>query len=202
MKIDLNKLLAKTASDIALLADTVADATLLFAEGKIKQLDLTQAINDHKDLIAIHASLLTQLEAEKARDVVADHEAQIAAKDAAAAEATALLAERADCAADLDSAISSLINTSLRLEALNERVNDAAYDAGARAGSRLHHLTLRPVGAVLAARLSRSGLSEKFVFVHTPGVQESSLQTVSALIDTANGKLMSLLKHARAQDAH
>lgn len=202
MKIDLNKLLAKTANDISLLADTVADATLLFAEGKIKQSDLTQAINGHKDLIAIHASLLTQIRAEAARDIVAERQEQIAYRDAAAKEAKALLTERSECAADLDSCINSLVNTALRLDMLNGRVNDAAYTARVDADARRHLLTLRGAGAVLADRLLQSGLVAKFDSVHVPGNQHSNGKTVTELIERSNEKLTSFIDAARKQDAH
>lgn len=200
-KPDLHKTLAKTAEDIALLHDTVADATILYAEGKITQADLSKAIADRDALTAIHASLVTQIQAEAARDKVAEHQEQVAHRDAAAKEAKKALHERAECAADLDSAINTLINNILRFEMINQRVNESAYSARVDADARRHLLNLRSVGAVLADRLLQAGLIAKFDAIHVPGNQHTGGKSVADLISNGNAKLSAFIDAARKQDA-
>lgn len=201
MKKDLHKTLAKVAEDISLLSETVGDATQLFAEGKLPQADLTKCISDRDALQAIHASLVIQIQAEAARDVVAEHQAQVDHRAAAAKEAKAILAERAECAADLDSCINSLVNTALRFEMVNDRLNEAAYSARVDADARRHLLNLRAVGAVLADRLLQSGLVAKLDSIHVPGNQHTGGKSVTDLIARGNEKMAAFIDAARKKDA-
>lgn len=138
-------------------------------------------------------ALQAALAAEKGKgDAAISEAAQQAKKDAHKACAKAAL-ERADAAADIDNAIVALIAGIQRYDILCHAMRRGAVGAGLggirNSNMRGFSTDLRPIGAVLAARLSSTHLVPKLDFIQVVGSQHTT-QTVAEMTAAANGKLL------------
>lgn len=184
--------LAKATEDLRLMNDTVAEATDLFAEGKLSQENLDRVLQDRDRAVARKASLEERIAAAEANVPAQNAALKEAQRKAAVVRTRNLLKDRDECAADLDSAINTLLNNVRRLAELNEQANLAAYESGfVDPGRRQHLLSLRPVGAALAASLRRTNLVDGLVFITVAG--SIDLKSVTEMVAGENRKIAASL---------
>lgn len=142
-------------------AENVLEATQLFAEGKIEQDALDQAITERDGSTKRREALLVAIQAEAAKNSAAEVAKEEDKRKTAGVKALALLADIEGAAADLDSIIGALVNTAARFEAATMQFRALSYQAGMRGDQRNFLTDLRPLSIRLASELLRSGLSGK-----------------------------------------
>lgn len=187
---------------IALLQQQIADCTSAIAEDGADMTDeqLDQVARDRTvaqtRLVALQAALAGE-QGKSAASVI--QAAQEARQSAGKAVAKAAL-DRADAAADIDGSITALVAAIQRYDVLNTTMRLAAFAAGLTDGNtRAYSTDLRPVSAVLADTLSRSGIAAKLDFVAVHGVQHTDGKTsVADLTARTNAKLLAAVERAGA----
>lgn len=138
------------------------------------------------------AALQSALTAEQSKSLLAiEHALKDARKTAEKACRDAAL-DRAQVAAKIDAAIAGLIAGIQQYDALNATMRMEAFNAGLSDGNtRSYNTDLRPVSAVLADALCRSGLSAKLDFVAVHGTQHTDGKaSIADLTAKTNAKLL------------
>lgn len=153
---DLNKALNAAMTAVQAHEENVAEATSLFAAGKLSQDDIDQAIRERDAALARRNALQTAIEAAAARDEEVDAQAEVDARKAAARKAEKLLTERDKCAENLDSAINAMIATLARYDELNTQIHPVASAAGLGIDLRRNALNMRALGGLLTTKLART----------------------------------------------
>lgn len=190
----ISKSIARLDADLMVHEENVAEAADLFAEGKVKQEDLDGAVRARDAALGRRAAMESALEGARRASTEAARAEAAAQRQAAADAARALLVERGECAADLDSAINALVSNLLRFDELSSRIRVACADAGVDDGPR-HHLTnIQGVAGVLSDKLLASGMLDRLgIGMFAPRLQA----TVSAVAEGSASKLLGHLARVR-----
>lgn len=165
MSVTLEKLHKSLAAQMTALRaheENVAKASALFADGKLDQADLDQAIRERDAALSRRDALQIAIKTAEARETDNAKQAAVDARKTAVSEAEKLLDERGKCAEDLDSAINALVATLVRFDELNSQIFTQASAAGVDLHVRQHTLNMRAVGGLLTTKLARAyKLAEK-----------------------------------------
>lgn len=191
----LTKTIATLDAQIVEFNAIVSEAAALFANGKADQAALDQALAERDATVARRKAMhdaLQGLAAQSAQHEVAELEK---ARKAANKRALALLPEIEVTAAHIDEYVNEIVAAILRLDELNAQFRSEAYEAGVKDYGTRHYTTdLRPVSALLADRLSRSGIAAKLDFVSVSGTQHMEPGTdLTSMVKGRTAKLAAVL---------
>jgi hypothetical protein len=189
----LTERISKLQSSIADFDNIIADDGASMADEQLDQITRERAVAQ-----ARLGALQKALAGEQGKDVAAIAQAAQEARKAAGSDCAKAALERADAAADIDAHLVGLVAAIQRFDALNADMRRSAFDAGvADANARNHSADMRGISAVVADRLSRSGVAAKLDYIQVVGTQHSTA-TAAELTAKANAKLLGAVEKALA----
>lgn len=157
----LESALAKLDAAMQAHDENVLEATQLFADGKLDQDALDQAIKERDAASKRRSALVAAIAAESAKNVVVEADNAEARRQQAADKTESLLAALESCAADIDSTINALVSNTARFDELNQQIRQASRAAGMLEDARKYIINMAPPSAALARALVVSHLDEK-----------------------------------------